>query len=305
MSEKDTVEKTLEAYNDVFADIVNVLLFQGKNFVKEEDLEEESPHSSYKADGRLHAQERDIAKYWKKGLVHIALYGLENQTGIDSDMPLRLFSYDGTAYRAQLLTDKKMREKTGSKAPRHPVVTLVLYFGYDRHWNTPKTLFDCLEIPEEVKPYVNDYHMNLYEIAYLSDEQVQMFTSDFKIVADYFVQMRKNKDYVASKIAIKHVHELLQMMSVMTQDNRFENIYNSEIEGSTMTMCEILDRVESRGIQKGIAQGMAQGENTILSLMNYLLINNRAEDAKKATENEAYRKKLLKEFAKEKKEGRN
>ena len=35
--------------------------------------------------------------------------------------------------------------------------------------------------------------MNLYEIAYLSDEQVQMFTSDFKIVADYFVQMRKNK----------------------------------------------------------------------------------------------------------------
>lgn len=147
--------------------------------------------------------------------------------------------------------------------------------------------------------------MNLYEIAYLSDEQVQMFTSDFKIVADYFVQMRKNKDYVASKIAIKHAHELLQMMSVMTQDNRFENIYNSEIEGSTMTMCEILDRVESRGIQKGIAQGMAQGENTILSLMNYLLINNRAEDAKKATENEAYRKKLLKEFAKEKKEGRN
>ena len=66
MAEKDIAEKTLEAYNDVFADIVNVLLFQGRHFVKEDELEEESPNSSYKADGKLHAQERDVAKYWRK-----------------------------------------------------------------------------------------------------------------------------------------------------------------------------------------------------------------------------------------------
>ncbi len=28
MAEKDMIEKTLESYNDVFADIVNVLLFK-------------------------------------------------------------------------------------------------------------------------------------------------------------------------------------------------------------------------------------------------------------------------------------
>ena len=69
MAEKDIAEKTLEAYDDVFADIINVLLFQGRQFVKEDELEEESLASSYKADGRLHAQERDVAKYWRKGLV--------------------------------------------------------------------------------------------------------------------------------------------------------------------------------------------------------------------------------------------
>ena len=289
MAEKDIAEKTLEAYNDVFADIVNVLLFQGRHFVKEDELEEESPNSCYKADGKLHAQERDVAKYWKKGLVRIALYGLENQTNIDSDMPLRLFSYDGAAYRAQLLTDKEMKEKTGKTAPRHPVVTLVLYFGYDKRWKTPRTLFECLELPEEIKPYVNDYHMNLYEIAYLSDEQVQMFTSDFRVVADYFVQMRKNKSYVASEVTIKHVHELLQLMAVMTQDNRFENVYSPDMERRSMTMCEVLDRVENRGIQKGIIQG----EDTILTLMDYLLSNDRTEDAKKATKDKEYRNKLL------------
>lgn len=55
-------------------------------------------------------------------------------------------------------------------------------------------------------------------------------------------------------------------------------------------MCEVLDRVEDRGIQKG--------EDTILSLMNYLLSNNRIKDAKKATEDRAYRNKLLTEVLK-------
>ena len=36
MAEKDMVEKTLESYNDVFADIVNVLLFKGAEKIKEE-----------------------------------------------------------------------------------------------------------------------------------------------------------------------------------------------------------------------------------------------------------------------------
>ena len=38
MAEKDMIEKTLESYNDVFADIVNVLLFNGADKVKENEL---------------------------------------------------------------------------------------------------------------------------------------------------------------------------------------------------------------------------------------------------------------------------
>ena len=309
MAEKDIAEKTLEAYNDVFADIINVLLFDGKQHIREEELEEESPNSSYKADGKLHAQERDVAKYWRKGLVRIALYGLENQTEIDYDMPLRLFSYDGAAYRGQLLADKKNKEKAGKTAPRYPVVTLVLYFGYRKHWKVPRTLYECLTIPEEIKPYVNDYRMNLYEIAYLSDEQVQKFTSDFKIVADYFVQMRKNKDYTAPEATIKHVHELLQLMAVMTKDNRFEDVYSPDMEGGDINMCEVLDKIENRGIKKGIAQGMtqgiaqgmtqgiAQGEDNAFSLIKILIANNRLEDLKRVSEDESYRNKLMTELS--------
>ena len=38
MAEKDITQKVLEQYNDVFMDIVNVLLFNGELVVREEDL---------------------------------------------------------------------------------------------------------------------------------------------------------------------------------------------------------------------------------------------------------------------------
>ena len=40
MGAKDITEKTLESYSDVFADIINVLLFQGHRIIREEELEE-------------------------------------------------------------------------------------------------------------------------------------------------------------------------------------------------------------------------------------------------------------------------
>ena len=39
MAEKDITEKILADYNDVFADIVNVLLFDGRQVVSADDLE--------------------------------------------------------------------------------------------------------------------------------------------------------------------------------------------------------------------------------------------------------------------------
>ena len=53
MAAKDAAEKILEAYNDVFADIVNGLLFEGREVIRPEELEDQAPRSAYKAAGRL------------------------------------------------------------------------------------------------------------------------------------------------------------------------------------------------------------------------------------------------------------
>lgn len=262
MAGQDMTEKTLESYNDVFADIVNVLLFKGKRLVGEDELVPESLRSIYKADGKLHEQERDVAKRWQNGNVRIAILGFENQTKVDVDMPLRVISYDGAAYRSQLLKDKE----ADASNDRYAVVTMVLYFGYKHHWNQAENLLGRLHVPEELKPYVSDYKINVFEIAWLTDEEVNMFQSDFRMVADYFVQMRKNKGYVPPKDTIRHVHEFLQLMTVMTGDHRYEETYETAGRRPS-NMCEVMEAAEKKGIEQGIEQGRIRA--TIKTLSRY------------------------------------
>ena len=150
MAEKDMAEKILESYNDVFCDIVNVLLFEGDEVLKPEELEDQAPRSHYKADGKLHEMERDVAKRWKKEKIRIACVGIENQTNADPDMPLRVIGYDGAEYRAQLLAENETNS-------RYPVVTLVLYFGHKKRWNLPTRLLERVSVPVRFGPFVNDY----------------------------------------------------------------------------------------------------------------------------------------------------
>ena len=99
MGEKDLTEKILEDYDDVFADIMNGLLFNGEQIINPQNLENASVHSQYKAEGnKLHEQERDTAKYWNgPRRIRLAVLGFENQTATDSLMPVRVFSYSGAS----------------------------------------------------------------------------------------------------------------------------------------------------------------------------------------------------------------
>ncbi len=255
MAGKDATEKRLEDYADVFADIVNVLLFEGERRVLPDDLLSALPRSVYKADGKLHEQERDVAKFWKSGHIRIAFIGLENQTNIDEDMPFRVISYDGAVYRDEMNADEKGRPKS-----RYPVVTLVLYFGYEKHWDKPLTLKESLSIPPGLAPYVNDYKVNLFEIAWLPDETIAKFQSDFRLVADYFSQKRKNKEYDPPKQEIAHVKATLELFSVLLADNRFVNVYNEQAEGRSTNMDAWLDEIENRGRMEGRMEGREEGK---------------------------------------------
>ena len=284
MQEKDITQKMLERHNDVFSDIVNVL-FGGKKVVEEESLFDATTDSILKIEGRVRFQDRDVAKYWKDSQINIALFGIENQTNPDKFMPLRVMGYDGLEYTRQV-----RKEYDGEN--KYPVITLVLYLGYDKKWIYPKNLFGALDIDEGLKPYVNDYKINLFEIAYLDREIIDSFKSDFWILADYLYQMRVNRNYVADKKSIAHIEELLMLMSAMTGDKRFEEIIDEANTKEVVNMCEVLDIVEARGIEKGREEGA-----DIISRLNTILAKEGDLDKIiKANTDKKYRNELLKKY---------
>ena len=288
MAEKDKVEKLLEDYPDVFADIINVLIYDGKQVVKPEELRTTNVQSQYKAsDDVLHEEERDILKEWTKVKDYKVFFGIENQTTKDRKMPLRVIAYDGASYRSQML---KKNQKDFCK-----VITLVLHFG-NRRWEGDKELQEIIKKQSGEEEWFQNYKLNVVDIAYLTEEQVKMFRSDFGIIADYFVKRRKGYKAIENHQLIKHVDEMLKFMKIFAEDNRFLKLNVKKDEKGEVTMCTILDAVEQKGINKGKKLGYKNGQDEILKLVKILIASNRLKDIDRIYEDEAYREQLIKQY---------
>lgn len=289
----------------MFADIFNVLVFGGNQVVKSDSLEDVSGVSQYKADDRkLHEQERDVYKLWKEQGINFVIAGVENQTKPDKDMPFRCIGYDGASYRSQLLkkTEKtvKGKRKLVPAKERYPVVTIVLYFG-KKEWCYPPELINNFfpklannETMKVLQPYITDYKVNLFDIPRLSPEIVKQFKSDFRIVADYFVNAYNNTNYVPDSALITHVDEFLKIMRVLTGDDRYETIsFTDQEKKEGVRMCKVLDAREKRGMKQGIKQGASQlhGLMRILAEQGYSI-----EEILTMTEKEDARAKLCKQY---------
>ena len=204
-------------------------------------LEADTAKTMFKADGQIHEQERDVSKFWKNGEIRISILGLENQTSQDADMPLRVMSYDGASYKQQYLDEKQKK--------RYPVVTLVLYFGTDEKWSTNETLYDCFEkVPEKLMPFVSNYKINVFNIAWLSEEQISMFRSDFKFIADFLRTQRLNLEYTGSKEKLQHANETLKLFTALMGDDSFEKVYNERnSRKGGFYMCNVVEQILNKG----------------------------------------------------------
>ena len=261
MGQKDIAEKTLEAYNDVFADIVNGFIFKGKKVIKEDDLTDESNLSTFRKSKKIHQQERDVSKIWKKNNIRIALWGIENQTKPDPYMPLRVIAYDGASYKRQLVDIRKSeKSKNKIKIQPYPVITFVLCLD-DNSWNTNKSLLETVKVVPELKPFVNDYSLNLIEVIGLSDSEVKRFKSDFRSLIE-FIKKRKDIKYKVTSRKLDHPYEFAQLIYALTNDERSLEIVDELIdeneERGGVDMCDFYDKLENIGFEKGKLSTLAE-----------------------------------------------
>lgn len=230
----------------------------------------------YKMEGDLHEQERDLSKYWKNAVLRIAMLGLENQSKYDGRMPLRIVGYDGTGYRAQY-------DSTGAA---YPVITLVLNFG-DKQWTSNKKLSDLVVYPEGteeyLQPYFNDWNIHVVDVAFLEDDEITRFKSDFRAVADYLKKKRLDPGYCGNDQELKHVDEVMKLLAAITGDSVYVESLKFRREGEAKTMDMHLRNMMSRNKNSTLAEAVMNLMDTMGWDVETTMANMKVSEEEKPT----------------------
>ncbi len=248
MAEKDVTEKALEDYEDVFADIYNTLVFK-KRYLKTEQLRDGTTEFVYKLRCERHrTQYRDVVKSYYENTLLLASFGIENQSTVDKFMPVRIMRYDSSVYQRQLQKGKTIS----------PIVTIVLNFS-NKRWKKPKSLHGLMKLPKELEPWVQDYRILVFDIAYLEDDVIEQFQSDFKVIAKFFKLSRLKKEgQILDDIIqpIEHVEAVMDLLAVFTGEEEYRRLYYEvfkalEEKGEKITMCKVADAYMNKGREEG------------------------------------------------------
>ena len=268
MAEKDITEKLLTDIDEVFADIYNSLCFKGDNIIKPDDLSNASVTTAFISNDVTRGLISDVSKIYKNSNLTLALLNIENQSTEDSDMPFRIIGYEGAKYNSQLIS--------GSDE-RYAVATLVLNFNTKKRWSTPKSIKESLKnkYPIELDEYINDYKVNVIDVAFMDKEDIEKLNSDFKAVAKYYYLKRNNIENLEElgDCNLKYPVQTFATMKALTGDSRFETAYNDYVEthkdDKGVTMEKILDTIEASGEARGEAKGKElQAKETAINLKN-------------------------------------
>ena len=248
MGEKDKTEKLFVGCKEIFAELINVLIYAGKGNVEQENLLPGPTESIYRGKrNELHNQFRDCSMYEMSRDKVYALYNVENQSRIDPQMVLRCVGYDGAAYRSQY--------QEGENIEIYPVISIVLNWG-TTPWNTALSIREMMNrsLPKELEEYISDNKLHVFDMRYLDKTTKNLFQGDIRIVLDYLTD---RESLLKRNQVLKHPEETLRMLYALTEDDRYlENI--KLVKGGETKVCDLLDEAENRGIQKGIQKGIQQ-----------------------------------------------
>lgn len=146
-----------------------------------------------------------------------------------------------------------------------PVITLILYLGTGQEWDGAKSLYEMLEIKEEMKPFVTNYKLNIFD--YHEYKDFSIFKTENRIIFELLscakdeVKMekiiRKNK-YMLDKNTIKAI---LGMLGIKVNLNR---IMTKTEEGVRFDMCKAWDDHK----ESGRLEEQKEGLNSLVNILS-------------------------------------
>ena len=149
------------------------------------------------------------------------------------------------------------------------------------------------------------------ELAWLTDEQINAFRSDFREIAFYLRCVRTETPFHGSRRKLKHAFEVIDMLRAMSSNEGAFRVIVPELkkmiendEGGDVNMCDpiqmALDESFSKGLRSGRKEGRMQGAavatDNITSLFSKLRSSGRNDDLDRALADREYLNKLMAEY---------
>ena len=303
MGKKDQYEKVYTRNAEVFADIVNYLLYEGAEKIRPEDLRELDGEELLVEEKKVLQRFRDVVKQVTVRQNEEAIYmiiGLENQTQVHYAMPVRTMVYDAMRYAGQVEAIRKQNDRRWKQGKRNnsdnsgeqagsrvedrlltsaeflsgitkedkllPVITIVILYS-SAPWDGPTSLYDMLATKDpEILKYVQDYHIHLIAPGNMTDQQIQCFHSSMRKVLT-FIKYAKDKEKM-KEIMSEEDSDFYHVDRETAQFIKEMTGVNIEIqEGEEdVNMCKAWEDMAIDMKNEGLQLGLRQGEQRGLQL---------------------------------------
>ena len=132
--------------------------------------------------------------------------------------------------------------------------------------------------------------INLIDLKKLSEDDINKFKRDFKVIADYIANGSKQ---TTSDVEINHPEEVSELLLRLTGE---ELPGVKDIRNGGRSMEKYFEPLFERKRAEGKAEGKAEGESCLARLISRLLTEGKNDVLKDVLENESLRHGLYKEY---------
>lgn len=213
---------------------------------------------------------RDNIKIRKKSTKHdveLCILGMESQEHIHYAMPMRVMGYDYGSYKKQYdsnavkykiakgLSDDEFISKMKRTDKFIPIITIVIYYG-EKAWDGAVSLQGMLDIPEDMKAFINDYKMNLVEARKNNLKLHNINNKDLFNLFGILLNRNGNLNEIKEKAinyAAEHKVEKSVIMTVTGAVN-CKIDYNMLEKEADADMCTVFEETRKEGEAKAIIE---------------------------------------------------
>lgn len=287
MGKIDIYESDYLENSEIFADLVNGVLYGGEQVVKPQELGEQDGELRSILGRNVKKTIRDKVKLWN-GMA-LTVFSVESQTRVDYRMVVRAMLAESMGYDKQCKKFKEKLERERKEKPNSkkkaakltqdeflsgmrksdrftPIITIVVYYGKEKPWDGAKELHELLDIgrnEKKILPFVSNYRLNLFD--YHDYENFGQFRSELQYVFE-FLRYSGEKDQMKKKLA-EHKKQYDKMscqakilLTKLTNIKEISGVKPEEFAKGEFSMCKAFEDMKEEGRIEGIKEGIKKGE---------------------------------------------